>query len=297
MLEPQNLNSIMLAISLCLFASSAIAKGPKIDFNNKTVIITDAKSARHTGFLAKYQGKTVIICHEQAFGIGYNITDLNDKQIEFTDVILPSPKLKRRIILIQLPEDCNLPAFELEEKISETIKPGTKIGVKGMRKDKKKVSGGKGTVAEVKDDKINLKCKVIFELTGAPVVTNDTGKVIGVAISKKKKRFEIPYAMRIDNLGKTTSITKKEADAEISRSEELYNLLVGYSGIYMELNKIIQESGLTNPKINFKHINPDNAREIAKKIQDYRKQLEAILEKLEKRANEMKCEGNLKLDT
>lgn len=272
MLKTGHLSAILVYV-LIFTNQGAFAKGPKKDFKTKTVIITDAQDVRHTGFVAKYQGKTVIICNDQAFGVNYKITDLADKAIDYTGVIIPSPKLKRGVIFIQLSDEAKLPAFELEEKIAETVKPGTGISVQGIRKDKKKVSGGKGVVTEVKENRINLRCKVIFELTGAPVVSNDTGKVIGVAVSKKKKRFEIPYAMRIDNIKESETLTKEAVETEIANCEELYNLLIGYAGIFTEISKTIKDSGLTNPKLKFKHIHPDTAKQLYKKLDELKKQL------------------------
>lgn len=264
--------SSALAVTLMLYTQTVSAKKHEIDFSNKIATITDNKDVRHTGFMAEFNGKKVIFFHADALTDNPDIYSLDGKLIDFQSIILPTDK-KRKVIIFQLPEGSKLPTFELQKEIAEKIKPGDRIKTQGMRKDKKKLGGGKGSITKVKEDKIDLRCKVIFDITGAPVVAENTGKVIGIAVSRKKKRFEIPYAIRIDNIDKTIIILKTQVENEISRCKELYSMLMAYSSVFRELNKIIRDSGLDNTKNNFKHLSPETAQEIVKKIKEYIKQL------------------------
>ena len=316
-----------LAVCLVLVSSNTYAKRKKkINFKDKTVIITDDKGVRHTAFPLKLKDKVVLVCHENAFTINSTISDFKDNEIAYSGIIIPSPDLQCKILFIQLPEDSqDLPAFEIEDKPAEKLKKGTSLTIYGCRKDKKKLGGGKGTVKTVDKNKISIDSGIIYDITGAPVIATDTGKVVGVAVCKKKKRYQISYAIRIDNIAKTETVNKKAVEYEISRCETLYEALLKYSEAYTEITElikkakispitnnkslrrkltgksfariinIIRESGINKPETLFEHISSENALKLIKKFKQLKKKLTDAKKELSKAMNTLRKTPKLKI--
>ena len=296
MLKINSLSTIFVVFCLFFTHAEAYAKRKKNDFKDKTVIITDSKNIRHTAFLAKYNDKIVIVCNEDTFKIGSKITTLKDKKLSYSGIILPSPDLKREVIFIQLPEDYqNLPAFEIETQLSEKLKEGSPLKIQGCRKDKKKIGGGKGSVTAIKENRISIDSKIIFDITGAPVVSKESGRVVGVAVCKKTKRFAIAYASRIDNITKIETLNKKVVEYEIARCKTIHLAVLKYSKSFLAINKIIQDSGLNTLKKEFKHLSPEKANAIAKKLNEFKKLLTEAEKELSKEIWKLRKTPQLKI--
>lgn len=281
-------------VCVCCFlilSFEASARGKKVDYKRKTVLITDSKGAVHTGFIADHKGEKVVVCLEKVFGVNSKITDLDGNDIAYSQLLIPVCELKRGILFIQIQEPAeNISAFEIETDVSTQLKTGSKVSIRGAANLKRRIVGGKGTVGGITDSKIRIKSRMVSDLTGAPVISKDSGKVVGVAFFRKNgKRHQLKYAVRIENIAKFQTVSKKEVENEGKRCLVMRKAVRKYAGAFSEIEELIRKNGLSEQKKSFKNIDAKTAKKLVEKIKilsnkldDAEKGLSKIIRKLKK---------------
>lgn len=279
-----------------VLAITLFARGKKVNYKQLTVVITDAKDEYHTGFIANHKGVKVIVCPEKVFGVNSKITDLDGNEIEYSKLLIPACELNRGILFIQIQEPGkNVSAYEIETDVHGELKTGAKVSMRGCSNGKRKLIGGKGVVTGTTGSQIKIKTKIIYNLTGAPVISKNSGKVVGVAFFRKNgKRYQIKHATRIDNIAKFLVVSKAVVENEKERCVMMRDAVRKYAGAFSALEKLIRKNALSGAKSKFKNIDSKKAKELVKKIKklskklaDAEKALSKIIRKL-KKSPEMK---------
>ncbi len=276
-------NTMFFVLAVLLVPLSLSAKRSS-GMSDKLVRISQKNSkVELTGFIAEYQEKVVVICNSKAFGVGTEIKDSNGKKLQISEILVPAKKEKRTIlILIMAENDSGRSAFEIDTDIVKNNKKGDAVSVRGYSLSKQKLFSGKGKIEDIQDRKILVDSNVRRNITGAPVISLKSGKVIGVAKCIRKKKIEMPYAERIDNIANFAKITSAQADKEEKEVTELESSVVTYGKTYLKLNKTIENSGYSK-KTTFKHLSDTTREQLKQEIQKIYDELKTITKELSRR--------------
>lgn len=250
----------------------------------KCLVSVDGDKKKYSGFIANINGKKTIVTdiHALLENSTFSFRDINNNKVMTNAIYLSTD---REILLAEIAEGTDVPALELEPDLSG-VQQNTGITVgKGAKSDK-----FLGT--DVKT--IELKAKFSEKESGCPIVSNASGKVIGIAAyipakvdetAKKGTSAAKPQMLgyRIDNI-KNDEL--QAFDANKYRNDlNKYKALAGIhnmgEGLMKELEKSIPKSGTGH----FKEINVgilEDSPEIKKIAEEWNSRVEDYNESLKK---------------
>lgn len=144
----------------------------------RMVILEAANDEAVIAFLAPREGKTQIITPAQwiAGNRKFSVSDLAGNAIPITQNF--SSPINSDLLGLQ-PEKSDLPHFDLAVE-SELPKVGERILVVAIDEESKKATGIEGTLRGMGPDTFEIDAELSPELTGAPVLAVESGKVIGI---------------------------------------------------------------------------------------------------------------------
>lgn len=240
------------------------------------VRISHKKSkTEQTGFIVEYQGKTAVICDSKSFGLETVIKDSKGENIEYSEIWVPAKDEKRKILILILPEsESNRRKLQLSAKFAKD----DTVSTQGYSASTNKLYSSSCKISGVEDQKVLLSGKVRQDITGAPVISK-TKQVIGVGKCILKKKIEMPYAERIDNIANFAKLSSEQVKKEEEDLSELESSVVEYAKTYMELKKTIEESGYKKED-NFKHLDDKELKEVKEEIKELGEKLKEVKKKL-----------------
>ena len=275
----------MLIVVFIFSVSKSVFARESSGISDTLVRISHKKSKdEQTGFIANYKGKPSVICDSKSFGQETVIKDSNGKELKFSEILIPAKEEKRKILIIILKEE---EASRTMLEIDANFAKGDSISTKGYSLSTKKLYSGSGEITDIQDQKILISNKVRNDITGAPVFLSKTKKVIGLARCIKKKKMEMPYAERIDNIAKFATLNPDQVKKEEEALTNLEKSVIGYGKTYLKLQKTIEESDYKKDS-SFKHLEPKQLKEVKEEIKELHDNLKKITKELSERLKEGK---------
>ena len=179
-----------------------------------------------TGFAIAYEGKKYLATNFNIIPRAANplAKTIDGKEIPYKGVLMS--KDKRDIVLFEIDEDKlqdnPLTPLPLEENLSEGVELGSKVVSYGCRRGWETISSSKGKVEAIGPVNIELSSSLAFNMNGGPVISYDTGKVVGVValiptldVKRRSRRNKPPcLATRIDSVSELTPFDQKEFDSD-----------------------------------------------------------------------------------
>jgi len=245
-------------------------------------------------FITTLNGTAVAPCPSKIFSADTKLVDRTGKEIEYTAVLVPEdPALRRSFIFLETPKA--LPGLELAPADSEKPSAETRVWTPFLAKSALKRMKAKGKVKFSKNGTLilDIKTKVKSNFTGAPLISSDSGKVVGAVIcSKTPQGYYAAKAMILDDSIKCAKTPKERMDKELAIAKELDDAIKQYGAAFLQARNLVKEYGFD--KVNAKKLNrfakmdDKRKRELAKKVETLLKTLktnrENIVESVKKSA-------------
>lgn len=254
----QNKFHLTLSIFLILFltiSAKSIAKRKKLPNCLKSIVLFSQKTddqfqkreVTGTGFLISYNEKLVVATNLNIiyYSLKPKIKTIDGKELKYTKILIP--KDKRNIILFELdpetPQELWNP-LELEMDVSSETGIDDKVYTYGCKSNWQTVTSAKGKVTGLGPVNIEIKSKVPYNMNGGPVLSYNTGKVIGViskfaTTGKDKSRY--CKAIRIDSIKGTTTLSDDEFMEDLRRLKQKEAIIVNLDDKYSKFTSEIEE--------------------------------------------------------
>lgn len=292
--------AIIAMILTPIHISNAAKKTPP---DEGLVTVSVNNFATSAGFITTINGTAVVICPAKTFSAETGILDKDANKIEYAAILVPKdPFLKRFFIFLEIDGDAKTPKLELEKHDSGNTYENTPVWTAFLAKAKRKriKTNGKIKHSDGHFLLLDIKTKVKSNFTGAPLISSESGKVLGALIcSKTPQGFKADKALPLHDNMDFTKIQKDRIKKEMDVAKHLNDAIATCGATFLETNNLIKEHGLDkildkkrkrNP---FKNMSDDEKRSLEKQIKKLLEDLKENRRKLAESVKKSKAFGKL----
>ncbi len=251
------------------------------------------------GFTMKLNGVPVVACPASIFLPGTTIATPSGEKIEYSDAFVPASYPQRHGIVFLKISSSPPPLLDLAPPLSAL--PGTAILTLGFHSPikLKKITTGKSKVKSASKTAVEAKFKITLktDFTGAPILLEGAGSVIGMAVClKSRKGYTVARGIPLDSDLRTELVAERRVAKEMSIASELEAHIKEYGKINLATENRYNRRALEKlKKHGFSHMNDDDKKELKKELSALLKALKRNHKNLVDSVKKSKAFGKLKI--